>query len=57
MKTKLIKDLVKGDKIELLDNTIGIVEEVIVGDRNNALVCYQCGKRTFALPNEDVEIL
>jgi hypothetical protein len=57
MKTKLVKDLVKGDKIELLDNTIGVVEEVIVGDRNNALVCYQCGKRTFALPNEEVEIL
>lgn len=54
---KIIKDLKKGDKIELLDNTIGIVEQVFLGDNNNALVYYECGKKTFALQNEEVEIL
>jgi hypothetical protein len=54
---KLVKELKKGDKIELLDDTIGVVEKVILGDRNNALVCYDCGKKTFSLQDDIVEII
>lgn len=54
---KLVRDLLNGDRVELLDNTIGIVDYVIIGDRNNALVCYKCGRKTFALPDEQIQIL
>lgn len=55
---KLVKDLQKGDKIELLDNSIGIVEKVhLESNTNFCIVYYECGKRTHALKDDLVLIL
>ena len=54
---KLVKNLKKGDRIELLDSTIGVVKEVLLNDKNDVIILYTSGKKTFALADEEIEIL
>ncbi len=55
---KLVKELEIGDSVELLNNSIGIVSEVLINkEENKATIIYDNGMKTYALPNEEIEIL
>jgi hypothetical protein len=47
-----------GDKIELLNGTIGVVSGVAINEyKKEAIILYENGMKTYALPNEEVEIM
>ena len=55
---KLVKELEVGEKIELLNGAIGIISEIAINEyKKEAIILYENGMKTNALPNEEVEIL
>jgi len=55
---KLVRELEIADKIELLNGTIGIVSGICINsEKNEAIILYENGMKTYALPDEEVEIL
>jgi preprotein translocase subunit YajC len=56
---KLASELKRGDKIEFLDGTIGIVETVLVDDNQPhfSTIHYENGSRNFCLTDEEIEIM
>jgi len=56
---KLVSELKRGDKIELLYGKIGVVQNVWVDENipQHTTINYQDGSRTFVLPTDEVEIL
>ena len=54
---KQVRNLEVGDKIELLNGIIGIVSGIAINEwENKAIILYENGMKTYALPNEDIEI-
>ena len=55
---KLVIELEVGEKIELLNGTIGVISGITInGFKNEAIILYENGNKTYCLPNEEVEIL
>ena len=55
---KQVRNLEVGDKIELLNGTIGVVSGVAINEyKKEAIILYENGMKTYALPNEQVEIM
>ena len=55
---KLVKELEVGEKIELLNGTIGVISGVAINEyKKEAIILYENGMKTYALPNEEVEIM
>jgi len=56
---KLVNELKKYDKIELLNGEIGEVLRVIQDEiiKEHSTIYYKNGSRTFVLTNEEIEIL
>ena len=55
---KLVAKLEIGDKIELLNGSIGVVSGICInGEKNEAIILYENGMKTYALPDEEIEIL
>lgn len=55
---KLVRELEVGEKIELLNGTIGIISGVAINEyKKEAIILYENGMKTYALPNEEVEIM
>lgn len=55
---KLVRGLEVGEKIELLNGTIGVVSGVAINEyKKEAIILYENGMKTYALPNEEVEIM
>jgi hypothetical protein len=55
---KQARNLEVGDKIELLNGTIGVVSGVAINEyKKEAIILYENGMKTYALPNEEVEIM
>ena len=55
---KLVTELEISDKIELLNGSIGIISGICInGEKNEAIILYENGMKTYALPDEYVEIL
>jgi hypothetical protein len=55
---KQVRDLKVGDKIELLNGSIVIVSKIGVNEyQYKASIHYENGMKTYALPDEEVEIL
>lgn len=55
---KLVARLEIGDKIELLNGSIGVVSGICInGEKNEAIILYENGMKTYALPDEEIEIL
>ena len=55
---KLVRELKIGEKIELLNGTIGVISGVAINEyKKEAIILYENGMKTYALPNEEVEIL
>ena len=55
---KFVNDLEVGDKIELLNGSIGVVSGIAInGSKNEAIILYENGMKTYALASEEVEIL
>lgn len=56
---KLVNELKRGDKIELLNGEIGKVLRVIQDEtiKEFSTIYYKNGSRTFVLTNEKIEIL
>lgn len=55
---KLVRELEVGEKIELLNGTIGVVSGVAINEyKKEAIILYENGMKTYALPNEEVEIM
>lgn len=55
---KLVRELEVGEKIELLNGTIGVISGVAINEyKKEAIILYENGMKTYALPNEEVEIL
>ncbi len=55
---KIVRELEVGEKIELLNGTIGVISGVAINEyKKEAIILYENGMKTYALPNEEVEIL
>ena len=55
---KIVRELEVGEKIELLNGTIGVISGVAINEyKKEAIILYETGMKTYALPNEEVEIL
>ena len=55
---KLVKELEVGEKIELLNGAIGIIHGIAINEyKKEAIILYENGMKTYALPNEEVEIM
>ena len=55
---KIVRELEVGEKIELLNGTIGVISRVAINEhKKEAIILYENGMKTYALPNEEVEIL
>jgi hypothetical protein len=55
---KLVRELEVGEKIELLNGTIGVISGVAINEyKKEAIILYENGMKTYALPNEEVEIM
>ena len=55
---KIVRELEVGEKIELLNGTIGVVSGVAINEyKKEAIILYENGMKTYALPNEEVEIM
>ena len=55
---KLVSELEAGEKIELLNGTIGVISGVAINEyKKEAIILYENGMKTYALPNEEVEIM
>ena len=55
---KLVARLEIGDKIELLNGSIGVVSGICInGEKNKAIILYENGMKTYALANDEVETL
>lgn len=55
---KLVIELEVGEKIELLNGTIGVISGICInGEKREAIILYENGMKTYALPDEEVEIL
>ena len=58
MKTKFVFQLEVGEKIELLNGTIGVISAICInGEKNEAIVLYENGMKTYALPTDEVQVL
>ena len=50
---KLVKELEVGEKIELLNGAIGIIHGIAINEyKKEAIILYENGMKTYALPNE-----
>ncbi|MGG7036383.1 MAG: hypothetical protein ACI7YS_14470 [Flavobacterium sp.] len=55
---KIVRELEVGEKIELLNGTIGVISGVAINEyKKEAIILYENGIKTYALPNEEVEIM
>ena len=55
---KLVRELEVGEKIELLNGKIGVISGVAINEyKKEAIILYENGMKTYALPNEEVEIM
>ena len=55
---KLVRELKIGEKIELLNETIVVISGVAINEyKKEAIILYENGMKTYALPNEEVEIM
>ena len=55
---KLVRELEVGEKIELLNGTIGVISGVAINEyKKETIILYENGMKTYALPNEEVEIM
>lgn len=56
---KLVSELNRGDRVELLNGEIGKVLRVIQDEtiKEHSTIYYENGSRTFVLTNEEIEIL
>ena len=55
---KLVRELEAGEKIELLNGAIGVISGVAINEyKKEAIILYENGMKTYALPNEEVEIM
>ena len=55
---KQVRNLEFGDRIELLNGVICIVSGVAINEyKKEAIILYENGMKTYALPNEEVEIM
>ena len=55
---KLVRELEAGEKIELLNGTIEVISGVAINEyKKEAIILYENGMKTYALPNEEVEIM
>ena len=55
---KIVRELEVGEKIELLNGTIGVISGVAINEyKKEAIILYENGMKTYALPNEEVEII
>ena len=55
---KLVRELEVLEKIELLNGTIGVISGVAINEyKKEAIILYENGMKTYALPNEEVEIM
>ena len=55
---KLVKELEVGEKTELLNGAIGIIHGIAINEyKKEAIILYENGMKTYALPNEEVEIM
>ena len=55
---KQVRNLEVGDKIELLNGIIGVISGLAINEyENKAVILYENGMKTYALPDEEVEIL
>jgi hypothetical protein len=55
---KQVRNLEVVDRIELLNGVIGIVSGVSINEyKKEAIILYENGMKTYALPNEEVEIM
>jgi hypothetical protein len=55
---KQVRNLEVVDRIELLNGVIGIVSGVSINEyKKEAIILYENGMKTYALPNEKVEIM
>ena len=55
---KIVRELEVGEKIELLNETIGVISGVAINEyKKEAIILYENGMKTYALPNEEVEIM
>ena len=55
---KIVRELGVGEKIELLNGTIGVISGVAINEyKKEAIILYENGMKTYALPNEEVEIM
>ena len=55
---KIVRELEIGGKIELLNGTIGVISGVAINEyKKEAIILYENGMKTYALPNEEVEIM
>ncbi len=55
---KLVIELEVGEKIELLNGAIGVISGICInGEKREAIILYESGMKTYALPDEVVEII
>ena len=55
---KIVRELEVGEKIELLNGTIEVISGVAINEyKKEAIILYENGMKTYALPNEEVEIM
>ena len=55
---KIVRELEVGEKIELLNGIIGVISGVAINEyKKEAIILYENGMKTYALPNEEVEIM
>ena len=55
---KIVRELEVGEKIELLNGTIGVISGISINEyKKEAIILYENGMKTYALPNEEVEIM
>ena len=55
---KIVRELEVCEKIELLNGTIGVISGVAINEyKKEAIILYENGMKTYALPNEEVEIM
>ena len=55
---KIVSELKRGDKIELLYGEIGVVENIVKDEKipRAIIINYEDGTKTYALNNDEVEI-
>lgn len=55
---KQVRNLEVGERIELLNGSIGIISGICINEnKREAIILYENGMKTYALPDEEVEIL